>query len=118
GAVQFHSDISAGGLISIADLSTVWVSSDVPEPFLRLIHIGEPVEITFVAYPGETFTGRVARVGTTLDPQTRTLKVYVDLPNPSGPLRPRDVRPRAPQRPAPPLPHRPGRRYRAGIRPV
>jgi membrane fusion protein, heavy metal efflux system len=84
GAVQFHSDISAGGLISIADLSTVWVSSDVPEPFLRLIHIGEPVEITFVAYPGETFTGRVARVGTTLDPQTRTLKVYVDLPNPSG----------------------------------
>jgi len=83
GAVQFHSDISAGGLISIADLSTVWVSSDVPEPFLRLIHIGEPVEITFVAYPGETFTGRVARIGTTLDPQTRTLKVYVDLPNPS-----------------------------------
>jgi membrane fusion protein, heavy metal efflux system len=84
GAVQFHSDISAGGLISIADLSTVWVSSDVPEPFLRLIRLGEPVEITFVAYPGQTFTGRVARVGSTLDPQTRTLKVYVDLPNPSG----------------------------------
>jgi cobalt-zinc-cadmium efflux system membrane fusion protein len=84
GAVQFHSDISAGGLISIADLSTVWVSSDVPEPFLRLIHIGEPVEITFIAYPGETFAGRVARVGSTLDPQTRTLKVHVDLTNHSG----------------------------------
>ncbi len=83
GGVQFHSDISAGGLISIADLSTVWVSSDVPEPFLRLIHIGETVEIAFVAYPGETFIGRVARIGSTLDPQTRTLKVHVDLPNPA-----------------------------------
>jgi cobalt-zinc-cadmium efflux system membrane fusion protein len=82
GAVQFHSDISAGGLISIADLSTVWVSSDVPEPSMRLIHIGEGVDIAFVAYPGEKFAGRVARIGPTLDPQTRTLKVYVDLANP------------------------------------
>jgi multidrug efflux pump subunit AcrA (membrane-fusion protein) len=35
-----------------------------------------------VAYPGEKFTGRVARVASTLDPQSRTLKVQVDLPNP------------------------------------
>jgi cobalt-zinc-cadmium efflux system membrane fusion protein len=69
--------------MSIADLSTVWVASDVPEPFIRLIHVGERVDITFVAYPGERFSGRVARVGTALDPQTRTLKVQVDLPNPA-----------------------------------
>jgi membrane fusion protein, heavy metal efflux system len=81
-AVSFSTDVTAP-LMSIADLSTVWVSSDVPEPFMRLIHIGEAVEITFVAYPGERFTGRVARVASTLDPQTRTLKVQVDLPNPA-----------------------------------
>jgi cobalt-zinc-cadmium efflux system membrane fusion protein len=69
--------------MSIADLSTVWVASDVPEPSMRLIHVGESVQIAFVAYPGETFTGRVARVGSALDPQTRTLKVLVDLPNPA-----------------------------------
>ena len=80
-AVSSAADVTTP-LMSIADLSTVWVSSDVPEPFMRLIHIGESVEITFVAYPGEKFTGRVARVGTSLDPQTRTLKVHVDLPNP------------------------------------
>ncbi len=80
-AVSFATDVTTP-LMSIADLSTVWVSSDVPEPFMRLIHIGESVEITFVAYPGEKFTGRVARIGTTLDSQTRTLKVHVDLPNP------------------------------------
>jgi RND family efflux transporter MFP subunit len=49
---------------------------------MRLIHIGEGVDIAFVAYPGEKFAGRVARIGPTLDPQTRTLKVYVDLANP------------------------------------
>jgi cobalt-zinc-cadmium efflux system membrane fusion protein len=81
-AVSSAADVTTP-LMSIADLSTVWVSSDVPEPFMRLIHIGEGVEITFVAYPGEKFTGRVARVGTTLDSQTRTLKVQVDLPNPA-----------------------------------
>ncbi len=79
-AVSSAADVTTP-LMSIADLSTVWVSSDVPEPSMRLIHIGESVEIAFVAYPGEKFTGRVARVGSTLDPQTRTLKVYVDLPN-------------------------------------
>jgi cobalt-zinc-cadmium efflux system membrane fusion protein len=80
-AVSFSTDVTAP-LMSIADLSTVWASSDVPEPFIRLIHIGDEAEISFVAYPGQKFTGRVARVGTMLDPQTRTLKVQVDLPNP------------------------------------
>jgi len=81
-AVSSAADVTTP-LMSIADLSTVWVSSDVPEPFMRHIRVGETVEIALVAYPGETFTGRVARVGSTLDPQSRTLKVYVDLPNPA-----------------------------------
>lgn len=83
GAVTNASDATAP-LMSIADLSTVWVSSDVPEAFMRFIRIGEPVAITLIAYPGEIFTGHVARMARTLDPQTRTLKVHVDLPNPSG----------------------------------
>jgi len=81
-AVSSAADVTTP-LMSIADLSTVWVSSDVPEPFMRHIRIGDSVEIALVAYPGEKFTGRVARVGSTLDPQSRTLKVYVDLPNPT-----------------------------------
>jgi membrane fusion protein, heavy metal efflux system len=80
-AVSSAADVTTP-LMSICDLSTVWVSSDVPESFMRLIHVGESVEITFIAYPGEKFTGRVARIATILDPQTRTLKVHVDLPNP------------------------------------
>lgn len=82
-ALSAASDTTAP-LMAIADLSTVWVSSDVPEPFIRLVHVGDRVELRLVAYPTETFTGRIARVANTLDAQTRTLRVYVDLPNPEG----------------------------------
>jgi cobalt-zinc-cadmium efflux system membrane fusion protein len=74
--------------MSIVDLSTVWVSSDVPEPFIRLVHVGEPVLINLVAFPDDVFAGRVARIGDVLDSQTRTLKVHVELPNPTGRFRP------------------------------
>jgi cobalt-zinc-cadmium efflux system membrane fusion protein len=80
-AIASPGDI-ATPLMSIADLSTVWVACDVPEPSIRLVHVGGAVDINLVAYPGETFRGSVARTASTLDPQTRTLKVYIDLPNP------------------------------------
>jgi membrane fusion protein, heavy metal efflux system len=86
-AISFHTDTTAP-LMTIADLSTVWVSSDVPEPFIPLIHLGEPVAITLVAFPDQILTGRVARIGDVLDAQTRTLKVHVELPNPVGRFRP------------------------------
>src|SRR5262249_17734084 len=86
-AISFHTDTTAP-LMTIADLSTVWVSSDVAEPFVPLIHVGEPVAITLIAFPDQTLAGRVARIGDVLDAQTRTLKVYVELPNPMGRYRP------------------------------
>jgi cobalt-zinc-cadmium efflux system membrane fusion protein len=86
-AISFHTDTTAP-LMTIADLSTVWVSSDVPEPFIPLIHVGEPVAITLVAFPDQILSGRVARIGDVLDAQTRTLKVHVELPNPVGRFRP------------------------------
>jgi cobalt-zinc-cadmium efflux system membrane fusion protein len=85
-AVSFHTDVTAP-LMTIADLTTVWVSSEVPEPFIRQIHIGEPVSISLVSYPDETFVGKVARISDVLDPQTRTLKIYVELPNPQARFR-------------------------------
>jgi cobalt-zinc-cadmium efflux system membrane fusion protein len=86
-AISFHTDTTAP-LMTIADLSTVWVLAEVPEPSVRLIHVGEPVSMSFVSVPDETFTGKVTRIGDVLDPQTRTLKVHVELPNPLGRLRP------------------------------
>lgn len=84
---EFRNDLSAP-LMTIADLSAVWVTSDVPETAIRLIRVGEPVKIDLAAYPGEEFRGRVALIGDTVDPQTRTIKVRAELPNPNGRLKP------------------------------
>jgi cobalt-zinc-cadmium efflux system membrane fusion protein len=86
-AGEYRNDTSAP-LISIADLSTVWVSSDVPESAIRLVRPGEHVDITLTAYPGEVFHGRVTRIADIVDPQTRTVKVRADMANPGGRLRP------------------------------
>ena len=84
---EFRNDLSAP-LMTIADLSYVWVSSEVPETSIRLIKIGESVKIELAAYPGETFRGRVALISDMVDPQTRTVKVRAELRNPDGRLKP------------------------------
>src|SRR5262249_51896343 len=45
-------------------------------------------EISLVAYPGETFEGRVMRIADTVDPQTRTVKVRAEMDNTSAHFRP------------------------------
>jgi cobalt-zinc-cadmium efflux system membrane fusion protein len=84
---EFRNDTSAP-IMTIADLSTVWVAADVPEALIRFVSVGERVAISFGAFPGETFSGRVARISDLLDPQTRTIKVRAELNNPGGRLRP------------------------------
>jgi membrane fusion protein, heavy metal efflux system len=86
-AGEFRNDTSAS-LMTIADLSTVWVTSQVPETYIRFVHLGERVEITLVAYPGETVVGRVSRIADTLDPVTRTVKVQAEIDNHTGRFRP------------------------------
>lgn len=75
-------------VVTIADLSTVWVSSDVPETYIRFIQVGERLDCELAAYPGRTFTGRVTRIADTVDPQTRTIRVRAEIANPAGMLKP------------------------------
>ncbi|MGD0499041.1 MAG: efflux RND transporter periplasmic adaptor subunit [Bryobacteraceae bacterium] len=86
-AGEYHNDANAP-LMTIADLSTVWVASDVPESDIRLIDPGERIDVTLAAYPGETFHGRVTRIADTVDPQTRTVTVRAEMDNSRGRLRP------------------------------
>jgi cobalt-zinc-cadmium efflux system membrane fusion protein len=86
-AGEYRNDTSAS-VMTIADLASVWVSSQVPESYIRFVQTGEQVEITLVAYPGESFHGRVSRIADTVDPQTRTVKVQADIDNRDGRLRP------------------------------
>ena len=69
-------------LYRITDLSTVWLLADVFEQDLAQIRPGQAAAITIQAYPGRTFSGRVAFVYPTVTAQTRTAKVRVEVPNP------------------------------------
>jgi membrane fusion protein, heavy metal efflux system len=84
---EYRSDPNAP-LATIADLSTVWVASDVPENVIRFIQIGERIDVTLGAYPGETFHARATRIADMVDPLTRTIKVRAELDNSRGRLRP------------------------------
>ncbi|MBX9602486.1 MAG: efflux RND transporter periplasmic adaptor subunit [Bryobacteraceae bacterium] len=74
-------------LFSIADLSSVYVEAQVFEKDLGRIRTGQPTQVRFEAYPGETFTGRVVSIRDILDPQTRTAGVRIEMPNPANKLR-------------------------------
>src|SRR5215470_13604397 len=76
-AGEYRNDTTAP-VMTIADLRRVWMTSDVPENSIRLISVGESVDITLDAYPGQAFSGRVERVADTLDPKTRTIKVMIE----------------------------------------
>lgn len=84
---EYRNDTS-DPLVTIADLSTVWVSAQVPESSIRWIHQGERVQIELAAYPGEVFQGRVLRMADTVDAQTRAVEVQTELDNRSGRFRP------------------------------
>ena len=67
---------------TISDLSSVWVVCDVYENDLATVRIGDTAEISLNAYPGRMFKGKVSNIGATLDPNIRTAKVRIELPNP------------------------------------
>lgn len=74
-------------IVTLADLSQVWVVAEVPEARLGLLKVGQPVEISFAAYPDEPRQGRIDYIFPTLDPEARTGRVRITLANPGGQLR-------------------------------
>ena len=86
-AGEYRNDLSTP-LITISDLSSVWVSADVPESSIRLVRVGERFDVSLAAFPGELFRSHVARIADSVNPQTRTIEVWAELANPGGRFRP------------------------------
>ncbi len=82
-AGEVHNDLNRP-LITVADLSTLWVTTNVPETHIRFCRLGGDIKVDLLAFPGEAFTGRVAQIADTVDPQLRTVKVRAKLANPNG----------------------------------
>lgn len=74
--------------IEIADLRRVWVIADVYESDIAKIRAGAPVSVTTMAYPDEISYGKIDKVYSVLDRESKTMKVRVCLDNPDGKLKP------------------------------
>jgi len=75
-------------LFVVADLSHVWAEIDFFESDIPFVRTGMPAVVTFSYWAGKEFRGKVALLNPFLDPQTRTLKARVEIPNPAFELRP------------------------------
>ena len=84
---QFRNDVTAA-LMTVADLSTVWLTASVPEKDLRFLAKGQKINASLASFPGEPFTGEVLFIGGLVDPDLRVAKVRIAFSNPEGRLKP------------------------------
>ena len=75
-------------IASFNGLATVWLEAAIPEARGVDVSIDRPVKLRLTAFPGETFSGKVVAFLPQASAQTRTLRVRIEVPNPSGRLRP------------------------------
>ncbi|MFY9328269.1 MAG: efflux RND transporter periplasmic adaptor subunit, partial [Georgfuchsia sp.] len=75
-------------LYEVADLSSVWVLADVFEQDIGLVRTGAKAKVMISAYPDKVFEGAITYVYPTLNAQTRTVPVRVELANPGLLLKP------------------------------
>lgn len=80
--------MSGEALYKVADLSIVWVEGEVFERDLPAVRVGTTVRAEFDALPGEERAGRVSYLYPVLNPETRTARIRVALPNPGMRLKP------------------------------
>src|SRR5690606_7085387 len=64
------------------------IELDIYERDLSRVAVGQPVAVTTAAYPGRTFPGRIVYLGDVLDPERRTVRARVEIPNTGRALKP------------------------------
>ncbi|MCB1884027.1 MAG: efflux RND transporter periplasmic adaptor subunit [Geminicoccaceae bacterium] len=83
-------DVSVGAyvtagtvLTTLDDLTPIELQFGVPENFLGRVAPGGTITASAAAFPGEAFEGRIAEIGTRIDPRSRAFTVRASLPNPA-----------------------------------
>jgi membrane fusion protein, copper/silver efflux system len=75
-------------LFRLADISLVWSMVDVAERDLGALAVGQPVTVRARSHPGRTFVGKVSVIYPTINRETRTARVRIELANPDLALLP------------------------------
>jgi cobalt-zinc-cadmium efflux system membrane fusion protein len=74
--------LSGPSPFTISDLSYVWIICDVYENDLDAVRVGADADIRLNAYHDKVFKGRIDNILPILDPNIRTAKVRIEVPNP------------------------------------
>ena len=85
--MQIRPDNSTN-LFTISDLSKVWALANVYESDISEISENEKVEVTTISYPDIKFSGKIDKIYNVLDPETKTMKVQIQLDNKDYLLKP------------------------------
>jgi multidrug efflux pump subunit AcrA (membrane-fusion protein) len=85
---QQHVGGASSPVYTIGNLSTVWLIANVRETDAPLTHVGEPVEVHVLAFPGRVFKAKISWVAPSIDSNTHRLSVRADVENPRGELKP------------------------------
>jgi membrane fusion protein, heavy metal efflux system len=75
-------------IMTVADLSTVWVTALVPEKDVAAIARNQDADVTLSAYPGRVLHGKVLFVSDVIEPDSRRDKLRIAFPNPDVSLKP------------------------------
>lgn len=79
---------AAATLLELIDTSVVWIEGEVIEPLFPAVRIGQQARVRVPAYPEEVFPGTVRTLGRTVDPEKRTVHLWIEVANPQGQLLP------------------------------
>jgi cobalt-zinc-cadmium efflux system membrane fusion protein len=88
GPGQYVGSGASDPVFVIGDLSTVWVAAYVRESDAPLVHVGQAINFTVLAYPDQAFPANISYVAAALDPGTRRLLVRATVNNAAGLLKP------------------------------
>lgn len=55
---------------TVSDVSLKWMLADVVESDISLLHLGQPVQVEVMAYPGREFQGKISKIYSAVDPNT------------------------------------------------
>jgi len=75
-------------VMSLGDLSSIWILAEVFERQSAWVKVGQPAEVSLSYQPGKIWQGKVEYIYPDLDPKTRTLKVRLRFDNPDEMLKP------------------------------
>ena len=75
-------------ILVVMDPTVLWIDAEIYEKDIAKIRLGQSVEITVPAYPGETFSGKITYISDVLKEDTRTITVRTEVENKDYRLKP------------------------------